>query len=261
MGNVGLYNTSYLQERCIRTVKPWNREGQTKSLLSGSEGGSCETTPYSRPYLLRSAADASSTAIDFSKGGVEDGVVDSPPSRGPVRTPACSPSPLKRAPLGGSNCFSPNPRTIEGPSRKLNLPLDEAPGHHLIEDVVTPSALPIAVIDAVAHVRRQNLPSEGIPIEPPRPRRTPIAYSKNPIASMSKPPLRGSKSLSICEATDSPRRSKRKLTGAERVSMCDLLAEGSGSYYRSRREDILRGLAKLKAEEAAKLSRSESDKC
>ena len=34
-------------------------------------------------------------ALDFSKGNVEDGVVDSPPSCSAERTPGCSPSPLR----------------------------------------------------------------------------------------------------------------------------------------------------------------------
>jgi hypothetical protein len=40
------------------------------------------------------ATDAASVALDFSKGNVEDGFVDSPPSRSVERTPVCSPSPL-----------------------------------------------------------------------------------------------------------------------------------------------------------------------
>ena len=53
--------------------------------------------PLSKPYMLCSAADVVSAAIDYLKGNIEDGVIDSPPSRGPVKTPICSLSPLKRA--------------------------------------------------------------------------------------------------------------------------------------------------------------------
>ena len=48
-----------------------------------------------------SATDAASTTIDFSKKDVNDGVVDSPPSRGPWRSPILSGSPLQ-----GSLCVS-----------------------------------------------------------------------------------------------------------------------------------------------------------
>jgi hypothetical protein len=44
---------------------------------------------------MYSATDAASVALDFSKGNVEDGVVDSPPSRSVGRMPVCSPSPLR----------------------------------------------------------------------------------------------------------------------------------------------------------------------
>ena len=82
----------------------------TKSLLSGSEklmsdrsefeGGSCDTAPLLKPYILRSAADVVSAAIDYSKENIEDGVVNSSPSGGPQRTPICSSSALKQASLG-----------------------------------------------------------------------------------------------------------------------------------------------------------------
>ena len=64
--------------------------------MSSSGGGSCFGAPHSKPYVMCSATDVVSAALDFSKGNVEDGVVNSPPSRGAVRTPLCSPSPLKR---------------------------------------------------------------------------------------------------------------------------------------------------------------------
>jgi hypothetical protein len=40
------------------------------------------------------AFDAVSAAIDFAEGNVDDGMVDSPPSQGPVVIPILSPSPL-----------------------------------------------------------------------------------------------------------------------------------------------------------------------
>jgi hypothetical protein len=44
---------------------------------------------------MYSAADAASAALDFSKDNMEDGVIDSPPSRSVGRTLVCSPSPLR----------------------------------------------------------------------------------------------------------------------------------------------------------------------
>ena len=85
-----------------------DEEPISRSLLSGSEaspsrishsgGGSCFAAPYSKPYVLCFATDAASEVIDFSKGNVKEGVVDSPPSRGALRSPIYLPSPLKRFP-------------------------------------------------------------------------------------------------------------------------------------------------------------------
>ena len=71
--------------------------GTSLSMMSSSGGGSSFGAPHSKPYMMCSATDAASAALDFSKGNVEDGVVNSPPSRGAVRTPLCSLSPLKQA--------------------------------------------------------------------------------------------------------------------------------------------------------------------
>jgi hypothetical protein len=55
----------------------------------------CVPSQFSKPYLMYSATDATSAALDFSKGNVEDRVVDSPPSHRAGRTHVCSPSPLR----------------------------------------------------------------------------------------------------------------------------------------------------------------------
>ena len=73
------------------------------SLLSGrskSCNGGCALSEYSKPYVLFSATNATSVAIDFSRKNVDDGVVDSPPRRGAWRSPALSASPLE-----GSHCI------------------------------------------------------------------------------------------------------------------------------------------------------------
>jgi len=50
---------------------------------------------YTRLFMLRSTMDVVSMAIDFSKGNMKESVVDNLPSRGPVKTLICLPSPLK----------------------------------------------------------------------------------------------------------------------------------------------------------------------
>ena len=99
--------------------------GRSKSTRAGSG-----QSQYSKPYILFSATDAASAAIDFSKSNVDDGVVDSPPSRGLRRSPIVSPSPLR-----GSLCrprsnrsSSPTPRSSNTLHRQLYKQCaDEAP--------------------------------------------------------------------------------------------------------------------------------------
>ena len=69
--------------------------GTTVSEGSESGGESSETSTYSRPYLLRSAPDAASAVIDYRKGDVEDGVVDSAPNLGQLTNTICSRSSLR----------------------------------------------------------------------------------------------------------------------------------------------------------------------
>ena len=64
-----------------------------------------------------SATDAASAAIDFSKTDVNDGVVDSPPSRGPWRSPVLSASPLQGSPCVGRRHRSPSRSPHRSPSR------------------------------------------------------------------------------------------------------------------------------------------------
>ena len=97
--------------------------------------------------MFHSATDAASAAIDYSKGNIKDGVVDSPPSRGPGRTPIYSLSPLKRVSPSRGRSSSPTLRTDEATSRKLQLPLENATEHPQLEDVVLSPSLGPAVHD------------------------------------------------------------------------------------------------------------------
>jgi hypothetical protein len=60
----------------------------------GSIQGDGVPSQFLKPYLMYSAIDAASAAVDFVKDNVEDSVVNSPPSCGAGRSPMCSPSPL-----------------------------------------------------------------------------------------------------------------------------------------------------------------------
>ena len=60
----------------------------------GSMQGNCVPFQFLKPYLMYSATIATSTALDFSKGNVGDGVVNSLPSHSTERTLVYSPSPL-----------------------------------------------------------------------------------------------------------------------------------------------------------------------
>jgi hypothetical protein len=70
---------------------------------------------------MYSATNAASTTVDFAKDNVEDGVVNNPPSRGAGRSPVCSPSPLRGcdwAPTGQRSC-SLTEQTVRTPQRQL----------------------------------------------------------------------------------------------------------------------------------------------
>ena len=189
------------------------------------------------------------------------------PSRGFVRSPACSPSPLKRASPTPGNCFSPTPRTGEGTSRKLDLLPVEAPEHHPLVAAVTSSPVLKDVSDGFTEACAKSLLQHRIRVQPePRPHlakstATPVANTQNLNAAMWRRPPRGSRSLSTCGPSDTTTRirgSKRKVSGGERVS--EAYSWGSVPHHRSRRDDIFKGLAKLKARKVAKLSDTKSDK-
>jgi hypothetical protein len=88
---------------------------------SRSIQGDCVPSQFWKPYLMYSTTDAASTIVDFAKGNVEDGVVNSPSSRGVGRSPVCSPSPLRGCdwtPTGQHSC-SLTKRNVRTPQRQL----------------------------------------------------------------------------------------------------------------------------------------------
>ena len=96
--------------------------GEVVGTCSISEGGALGGQEYSKPFLLFSATDAASAAIDFSRGDLEQDVVNSPPSSGGGRIVVNSPSPLKlvgRCTPRRERSTSPTLQTALTPQRQL----------------------------------------------------------------------------------------------------------------------------------------------
>lgn len=294
-----------------------DKQPLTRSLLSGSEashsrsshsgGGSCFATPYSKPYVLCSATDAASAAIDFSKENVEEGVVDSPPSRGLARTPICSPSPLKRIASTPSRMRSQSPAQLTEftPNRKLykddtveaidlrvedGIPLLPVVGHHVQQsgDLMGMSIWENRKKNAhpgayIAGRSSRPLPSRSLPLKSMSEKSAPIVVPLNRrnslgnyqgsdrspstgtanlcINTSSRPPVQHPPGGCRSHSTDGLSRCERKRHRNETNQLLKLGAFGpvfsaSERFRPSRREDILRGYAKVKALEAANSSSS-----
>ena len=93
-----------------------------------------------------SATDAASTAINFSKSNVDDGVVDSPPNRGLRRSSIVSPSPLQGflCRPRSDHSSSPTPRSSNTPHRQLYK--------HCADEALLDADVPIQVGCATAAV-------------------------------------------------------------------------------------------------------------
>jgi hypothetical protein len=119
---------------------------------------------------MYSATDVASVALDFSKGNVEDKVVDSLPSRSARRTPVCLPSPLcdyRSTPIRQRSC-SPTHHNVCKPQRQLygkaSLARDEAKEkdhiHYSIQ-IPVERGLVSPAPQSQAVVRPQHLDKEG----------------------------------------------------------------------------------------------------
>ena len=88
---------------------------------SGLMQGDCVPSQFSKPYLMYSATDVASAALDYSKRNVEEGVLDSPLSRSTGRMHVCSPSPLRdcRSTSIRQHSRSPMHHNIRTPQRQL----------------------------------------------------------------------------------------------------------------------------------------------
>lgn len=92
----------FVQAGNANVAVQWPSRRLTPSLMSGSlkclssysrsDGGSWGSRPVSKPYMFGDAEDAHSAAIDYSKGNIEDGVVDGPSGGTSTRTCASSTS-------------------------------------------------------------------------------------------------------------------------------------------------------------------------
>ena len=301
------YQVGNSSERSLPLAQPL-----TRSLLSGSDalfpvesesgGGSCDPSMYSRPYVLCSATDAASAAIDFSKGSIHDGVVDSPPSRGFVKTSNCSPSPLKHTASTAVRDRSPSPtQRIESTSyRKLyggsgdDYVIPCVKGNATSEPLKPISGDGPSAILSGDRKRRPALP-HPIPAQFPRiednsgSRPPPVTAGTSGSAGpqSQRPNLRGDRRLASSGSTGlvypnlrsvnrvkAPRpttslsnsetpphqfRHQSQNNSARWTGTPGPLPTRSGYPMPSRREDILRGMAKVKALEAAKMLHTRSN--
>ena len=274
-------------------MHPASEQKLTRSLRSGTDvsqsvtfesgGENCYPAPYSKPYVMCSAVDAASAAIDFTKGNVEDGVVDSPPSRGVGKTPLCSPSPLKRERTaeGDLRLGSSKPCNQGTAHRKLYALAEESVEDIIVADVntciQTPIILPATILEAgiaKGHVLCDSAAHTRVHVRP----RSSSQQSGSTGSLMSSAGgyhrriLRGAFSLGNRQATKSTMnrlkltspsnsdsssiRYKRKATHFQSHSegACKALSDRSMPWRASRYEDIMRGREKMKAEEVQKNS-------
>jgi hypothetical protein len=218
---------------------------------SGSIQGDCVPSQFSKPYLMYSATDAASAALDFSKGNVEDGVVDSPPSHSVEQTPVCSPSPLRDCRLTPirQRSRSPTHHNVRTPQRQLyckaSLNMDEAKENdHVHYSVNNPveRGLVSPASQSQAAVRPRCLDKEG------------QLLRTQSLSNQQSPGYSSRELLSVgliaysCRRQSYPEPSLclliRQCRERERASIGITCPK---AY--SRRDEILRGIAKLKSKE------------
>ena len=112
---------------------------------SKSRNGGCALSEYSKPYVLFSTTNATLAAIDFPRKSLDDGVVDSPPSRGAWRSPVLSALPLEGSHrIEGRHCSpSPWPPSSRTPHRQLyRCGVDDVSGNASVHSHVQCSSTP-----------------------------------------------------------------------------------------------------------------------
>jgi hypothetical protein len=228
---------------------------------SGLEGFAL--SPFSKPYVMFSATDAASAAIDYSKGNVEDGVVDSPPNRGLVLAPIFSPSPLKQSQsaLIHSRSASPGPRTKDTPKRQLyrcrDLILPSFPTQiELAVDNFIPSPN-MALVPPASHsygsVKRPCLPQNVGDRDTQSLSSQPTSLPSGCELPLRSGRVKGTMSRSYCEPSLEKLKRQARDCAAFSILRLQRKKEVSSCTYstatHSRHEDILQGMAKLKAQE------------
>ncbi|KAG0575055.1 hypothetical protein KC19_VG314000 [Ceratodon purpureus] len=224
------------------------------------------------------ATNAASATMDFTKDSVDDGVVDSPPSRGPIRTPVCSPSPLKRLCTSPSRrrSMSPTLPSCKTPQRPL-YPMLHSPDSPELVTTTSPLVMNPGGVTIPAQPRNEALNNCGTKTtrslggvsRQPIARGIPLSQSKS-VRTRPPPSRRASCTLRPYPAPDvfasplpsRPSRSLDSLRRREREGFDTWLARrsetvGTTSYMvNSRRNDLIRGLMKQQEANARLLEKS-----
>jgi hypothetical protein len=211
----------------------------------------CVLSQFSKPYLMYFAIDAVSAALDFSKGNVEDEVVDSPLSRSAGRTPVCSPSPLRDCQSTSirQRSRSPTHHNVRMPQRqlycKVSLHMDEAKEKdhvHYSVNIPVERGLVSPASQSQAAVRPRRLDKEGQLL-----RTQSLSNQRSPGSSLRELLSVGPTAYS-CRRQSYPESSLCSL-----IRQCRERERASTRITRpkaySHRDEILRGIAKLKSKE------------
>jgi hypothetical protein len=212
---------------------------------SGSIEEHCLPSQFSKPYLMYSATDAASAAVDFAKGSLEDGVVNSPPSRDAARLHVCSPSPLRG--YGSTptrQCsYSPIKGTLRTPQRQLYCKAAPCSTDKVNGVSVGPPSKSRA---SHSHVSRRRSHGE----------KGGCAVRTQSLSSQPSPPLSSSDLVLVGRNAHASRRqsypepSLFSLSRRSRGREQEQVSTGtSWPMPYSRRDEIMRGMAKLKARE------------
>jgi hypothetical protein len=213
--------------------------------------GDCVLSQFSKPYLMYSATDAASMALDFSKRNVEDGTIDSPPSRSAGRTPVCSPSPFRdyRSTPIRQRSRSPTHHNVRTPQRQLyckaSLNKDEAKEKdhvHYNVNIPVERGLVSPASQSQATVRPRHLDKEGRLLwTQSLSNQRSLGYSSREL-------------LSVGPTTYSSRhQSYPQPSLCSLIRQCRKCEHASSGITRPKayscRDEILRGIAKLKSKE------------
>ena len=210
---------------------------------SGSFEEYCFPSQFSKPYLMYSTTEAASAAIDFAKGNVEDGVVNSPPSWDAARLLVYSPSPLQKhgSIPSRQRSHSPIKETLCTPQRQLYCKAALCSTNKVNGVSMKP---PLKSHASQSHVSRQRSHREkgGCPS-----RIQSFSWQPSPTVSLSNLVAMGQNAHAI-KRQSYPETSLYRLS--QRTREWEQVSIGTFwpvPYFR--RKEIMRGMAKLKARE------------